>query len=227
MMAKPRDDDLNIREEMRIALFWRGLIGDATYGRFDPEDCLRWYQALELRGRDEIRTLRNQRYFTAQTGVMQGIVGKAPHPPVWLVNAWLERQEHQVPYIGSYWGMAFFVVVCIGLVFGNMPGCANLSPMNTLAMKPPDQPTVTSYPAPPVSGLGVVLSPVAALGPPTAAGAGMPTSNGPQSNGVAGAVSGAVPASNGSAPARGAAGATGPQNIGASAGTAPGAASPP
>ena len=228
-MAKPRDDDINIREEMKIALFWRGLIGDYRYGTFDPEDMLRWYKALELRGPDEIRAVKNERYFTAQTGVMQGVVAKAPHPPLWLINVWLEHFDQTV-HSGGAWALAGGFVVLVGLVFGNMQGCTSLQTNNPLAMNPPALTTVAPYAAPVVTGTGFSAAGLSASGPGTAeapappnttGAAAMapvtPTITGPHSGGIAAAAQGLTSSS----------GTTGAQNTGASAGVIQGGSSNP
>ena len=207
-----KEEEMDIREEMRIALFWRGLIGDAKYNSFDPDDLLRWYEALELRGPDEIRAVKNERYFTTQTGVMLGVVGRAPHPPLWLINEWLEHYEQKI-HTGGYWAMAGCFFVITGIFVSNLQGCANLQPMNQLAMQPPaGTPAVAPYAAPSTYANGMTNQGIPAAAPNTAMPPATPTATGPQSNGIAGAASGMVPAS----------GVTGPQNIGASAGVVQG-----
>jgi hypothetical protein len=203
-----KQEEKDIRHEMRVALYWRALIGDGEYVKFDPDDMLRWYEALELRGPDEIRALRNERYRTTQTGGMLGIVSKAPHPPVWLVNQWIEQDEHQVHTLG-YWGMSFAFVVVSFLIFGNLQGCVALQPMNPLWMHPPPNGvSVEAYTQPSIGQVGNMKQGIAATGPSTAAAPFTPAITGPTSNGIAGAASGAVPST----------GVTGGQNIGASAG---------
>jgi hypothetical protein len=197
---------------MSIALYWRALIGDSEYVKFDPEDLLRWYEALKLRGHDEIRNLRNERYRTAQTGGMQGIVSGAPHPPIWLVNQWLEKEDQKVHTL-EYWGMTCAFVVVSFLVFGNLQGCMSLKPMNPLWMKPPaDGLTAAGYTAPPTFELGVAKQGMETKGPNTVAGPASFAATGATSNGVAGAPSASAPPT----------GATGPRNIGASGGAVQG-----
>jgi len=215
-MSRP-NDERDIRYEMKIALYWRALIGDSEYVKFDPEDLLRWYEALELRGHDEIRDLRNERYRTALTGGMLGIVARAPHPPIWLVNQWLEKADQKVHTL-EYWGMGCAFVLASGLVFGNLQGCTSLKPLNPLFLKPPaDGFTAAAYTAPPTFQLGNAKQGMETQGPNTVAGPATFSATGPASNGVAAAPNAAAPS----------AGVTGPQNIGASAGGVPGGGSPP
>jgi hypothetical protein len=202
----------DIREEMRVAVFWRKLIGDMEYVKYDPEDMYRWYEALELRGAYEIRLVRQERYATQQGGVMQGIVSKSPHPPMWLVNEWLEYAESKTPTLGL-WGMAGCFVVLSGMFFGYLQGCANLQPLNPLILHPPrDTPPVAAYSVPSVSAPGGNPSEgQTAMQPKTVAAPPSPTATGPSSNGIAGGATGQVSPT----------GATGGQNSGASAGVQP------
>lgn len=203
------DDAMDIRVEMRVAQFWRKLIGDGEYGKFDPDDLLRWYEALELRGPDEIREVRNERYFTITHGVMQGVVSRAPHPPLWLVNQWLELYEHRT-HTGGYWLAAgAFITVSI-MVFTNLQGCVNLQSGNPLILHPPPgTPPVAAYSPPAMTLPGVSTSSgIGAYQPRTVARPPTPTLTGPSSNGIAGGATGAVSPT----------GATGGQNGGASAG---------
>jgi len=196
-----KDDDIDIRTDMRIALFWRKLIGDFEYIKFNPEDMLRWYLALELRGPEEIRTLLTERYTTRPMPVILGVVTKAPHPPTQLVREWVAYHEQQVRTGTYWWAPVGFCVFC-SLVFPFIYGCQNLQPMNPLVMNPP-----VTNPQPPTSaantpsyGASSALVPVTTGGPTG-------TVTGPTSGGIAGAASGAAPAT----------GVTGPTNVGASA----------
>ena len=202
----------DIREEMRVAVFWRKLIGDMEYVRFDPEDMYRWYEALALRGPDEIRELMSERYFTKQSGVIQGVVFRAPHPPMWLVNEWLEFESRKTHTLG-YWLMAGAFIIMSGMSFSALQGCVNLQPLNPLIMHPPKgTPPVTAYSLPTVSAPGGnTASGMTTMQPKTATSTTGPTSTGPSSNGIAGAATGQVSAT----------GATGGQNTGASAGVQP------
>jgi hypothetical protein len=202
----------DIREEMRVAVYWRKLIGDPAYVKFDPEDMYRWYEALELRGTDEIRTVIRERYVTTQSGVMQGVVSRSPHPPLWLVNEWLEHEQNKTHTIG-YWLMGGCFLVISGMCVTGLQGCVNLQPLNPLIMHPPSgTPPVVAYSLPTVSAPGGnTASGMTASQPKTSAPAAAQTATGPSSNGIAGGATGQVSPT----------GSTGGQNIGASAGVQP------
>jgi hypothetical protein len=199
--AAGKDGDVDIRTEMRIALFWRGLIGDLEYIRYRPEDMLRWYMALELRRPDEIRDLISERYTTRPMPVILGVVNKAPHPPTKLVGEWLSYHEHRVR-ISFYWLTPFAFCLFCGLVFPAVNGCQNLRPMNPLIMKPPNTgvQAPASVPNVPVYGLSTALVPPLTGGPTG-------TVTMPANSGSSGGPPAAAPT----------AGVTGPVNGGASA----------
>jgi hypothetical protein len=203
--AAGKEGDVDIRTEMRIALFWRALIGDLEYIRYNPDDMLRWYMALELRGPEEIRDLVSERYTTRPMPVILGVVNKAPHPPSRLVREWLAYHEHKVR-TGVYWFAPLAFCVLCGLVFPMVYGCQNLRPLNPLVMKPPNNgmqaptsvalsPSYGTSPSfiPPLTGgpTGTVTIPANAGnsgGPPAAA----PTAGvtGPANIGASGAAGG-------------------------------------
>jgi len=200
------DHDIDVRTQMRIALFWRGLIGDSEYIKFNPEDLLRWYMALELLGPVDIRDVLTERYSTRPVPSMLGIVSKAPHPPLWIVREWLQFHEQKVSTGGYWWAAVSFPVLCL-ITMPFLHGCIGLTPINPLAMNPPNtspQVTTTSSNVP-TYGASPSIAPAPVFQPSV-------TATGPQSNGIAGGTSGAVPA----------AGATGPTNSGASAGISAG-----
>jgi hypothetical protein len=203
---------------MRIALFWRALIGDMEYIRYDPEDMLRWYLALELRGPEEIRELVTERYSSRPMPAVQGIVTKAPHPPTQLVREWLFYHEQKVR-VGAYWFAPLGFCILCGLVFPYLYGCQNLQPVNPLFMNPPNigPQLPTSAQNTPTYGAAPTLQPqtTQSVGtssstatPPTQ---GVVTSTGPTSGGIAGGASGAAPAN----------GVTGPVNSGISSPSGP------
>jgi len=199
-----KDGDVDVRTDMRIALFWRALIGDFEYIRYNPEDMLRWYLALELRGPQEIRDLVIERYTTRPMPVILGVVAKAPHPPTQLVREWLSYHDQQVK-VGAYWFAPVGFCLLSGLLFPFFYGCQNLQPMNPLIMNPPASgpQAPTSLASTPSYGASTSMTP-----PPTQP---VVTTTGPSSGGIAGGASGGAPA----------AGVTGPVNSGASSTTGP------
>jgi hypothetical protein len=118
------DDDLDVRVEIKVAMFWRGLIGDGEYGKFNPKDMFRWYQALELLGPEDVRDLYRRRQSNRPMPIVQGL-DRAPHPPAWLVETWLDKHETKIR-TGSLWlGMGAFT--SIWFLFGTyMNGCQNM-----------------------------------------------------------------------------------------------------
>jgi hypothetical protein len=195
-----QDSDRDIREEVGVALFWRELIGDYEYVKFNPDDMLRWYDALTLRGPEEIRELMDERYSGRPMGVVQGIVTGKPHPPAWLVREWLMHHETKIR-TGGYWMAAGGFVLLSFIVAPFMYGCTTLTPVNMYVMNPPNnqpQPYQASAPV----GSNFTAPPTT---PPVAF---MPGQTTPQSGGIAGAAMGTAPA----------AGVTGSANVGLSNG---------
>ena len=197
-----QDSDRDVREEVGISLFWRDLIGDYEYGRFNPDDMLRWYDALQLRGPEEIRDLVNERYTGRPVSAVQGIVSGAPHPPIWLIREWLGQYENTVS-LRPYWlAAAGFVLLCF-MVMPTISGMTRLTPLSTYIMHPPFGGPQVYEPASPLAG----GRPTAAQNAPPAVAA--QGSTGPQSGGIAGVATGATPAG----------GRTGATNSGVSAGS--------
>ncbi len=183
----PQESDRDIREEVGISLFWRELIGDYEYGRFNPEDMIRWYDALQLRGPDEIRDLINERYTGRPGTVVRGVVAGAPHPPIWLVREWLALYENKVR-TGGYWMAAAAFVVFCGLFVPFIAGTTRLTPLSTYVMHPPFGGPQTFQPNGPASG--PVLSATNTVPPAVS----VPGPTGPTSGGIAGAATGVSPA---------------------------------
>ncbi len=196
-----QESDRDIREEVGISLFWRELIGDYEYGRFNPEDMLRWYDALKLRGPEEIRDLINERYTGRPGLVVRGIVAGAPHPPIWLIREWLAKYENKVS-TGAYWMAAFGFVLFIGMFVPFLSGMTRLTPLSTYVMHPPFGGPQVYQPAAPQTG--PALSAVGTAPPAVSS----PGPTGPTSAGIAGAATGVSPST----------GTTGGANVGLSAG---------
>jgi hypothetical protein len=189
-----KERDIDVRTEMFIALFWRGLIGDMEYVRFDPEDMLRWYFALELRGPIEIRELLTERYSSRPMNVIQGVVSESPHPPAWLVREWLARHEENIRTGRYWWAAAGFLTMCL-MVFPTLHSCINLQPMNPLVMNPPQTGPQQAQSVGPSQGYGQSPSIV----PPQVQ---LPvTATGPRSSGIAGGAGGAAPTTGVTGPA--------------------------
>lgn len=183
-----REKEVDVREEMRIALFWRGLIGDFEYIKFDPDDLLRWYMALELRGPEEVRDHLTERFSSRPMPSMTGLVAKRPHPPLWLVREWLAYHETKVRTGAFWWGTIIFITASF-MTFPVLYGCVALQPLNPLVMNPPTStPQMTQTMTTPQS---YNITP--GMSPPTVTQPGaQPTS--PQSLGIAG-TTGPAPAS--------------------------------
>ena len=195
-----QDTGRDIREEVRISLFWRALIGDLEYVKYKPEDMLRWYDALHLRGPLEISELIDERY-TGRPGLaVVGIVAGAPHPPVWLVREWLAHHEQKIR-TAPYWVATAAFILLFFMVGPLMYGLTRLRPVSMYVMKPPNNGPQVYQPTTPN---GSNFMPNATQPPVTVT----PGLTSPHSNGIAGAASGASPVG----------GATGAANVGISAG---------
>jgi hypothetical protein len=132
-----RDKDrTELRKEIKIAIFWRKLIGDLEYVRFNPDDVLRWHIALEMRGPEEIRDLLAERYLSqARRAPMLGLVGESPHPPLWMVREWLATKQPKFPKWRGL-GLTLCFIVITALLLPTIHGCENLKPMNPLVLNP-------------------------------------------------------------------------------------------
>lgn len=136
-MSDKTKDRTELRKEIGIAIFWRKLIGDLEYVKFNPDDVLRWHLALDMRGDEDIRSLMFERYHTvARRAPVLGIVGETPHPPAWIVREWLKTHEPKFPMWRIFSLSCGFVLV-MGLLLPVMNGSQNLKPTNTLVLKPP------------------------------------------------------------------------------------------
>lgn len=195
-----QDTGRDIREEVRISLFWRALLGDLEYVKYRPEDMLRWYDALHLRGPMEVRELVDERYSDQQGGAVLGLVSGAPHPPTWIVREWLMHHEQKVR-TAPYWVATAAFVLLFFMVGPLLYGLTALRPVSMYVMHPPSNGPQVYEPTTPT---GSNFMPNATQPPPTA----MPGMTSPHSAGIAGAASGASPAG----------GSTGAANVGISAG---------
>ena len=131
-----KTDERDVREEIKIAIFWRNLIGDFEYIKFDPDDMMRWFDALELRGPIEIRQLLRERYATRPVNAMLGITTRAPHPPTWLVREWLAFYEQKVSTKPA-WLAAFGFMILSFMAIPLLHQCADLQPVSMYVMNPP------------------------------------------------------------------------------------------
>jgi hypothetical protein len=131
-----QDDNVDVRYEIKVATFWRRLIGDLEYSRYLPGDLFRWYEALELAGPDDVRELFHRRQSNRPMPKIYGLVGTAPHPPAHLVQIWLESHETKI-YTAPYWyGAAVFITLVF--MFGvYMNGLQNLKPLDPFYYNPP------------------------------------------------------------------------------------------
>jgi hypothetical protein len=158
------EDRMSIRHEIRVALFWRRVIGDNEYIRFDPADMLRWYDAMDLRDPIEIEEMMNERFSTvgSRTPIV-GIVSTEPHPPAWLVRTW---QEEQVPkFRKSVLVNTYTAWLICSLITGSFVyGCQHLQPYNIAVWRPPSNqpPMMAQAPAVPIFGQAPAAEP-----PPT------------------------------------------------------------
>jgi hypothetical protein len=113
-MAQP-PDALAFLREIRVAEFWRKQLGELEYSGRNPDDLYRWYEAMELRGPDEIRAYVEERAGRHPTMPVTGIVSVAPHPTRDIIDIWLA--SHDKVRTGHYWtSAAAMLVLCIWVV---------------------------------------------------------------------------------------------------------------
>jgi len=113
-------------EEIRVAQFWRTQLGDDEYSRRNPDDLFRWYEAMELRGPEEIRAYVNERMGRYPAQPITGIVSAAPHPPRDVVDLWLST--HDKARTTPYWfGFAAFLLVSF-ITVTNLNSCQSIQP---------------------------------------------------------------------------------------------------
>lgn len=192
---------VDLRMEIRIAQFWRELITDEAYLRFDPIDMVRWYQALELRGPEEIRDYLTERPPGPGVKTMTGLVAKAPHPPIWLVEAWLSSYEEQVSVPGVK--RILFGMIVMGFMLGSWisgwPYLWTVGPQypgagpQTTAMMPLAQYTLSNRPAAPAVAAIPVVSESGHYRSTGGAGSGGVAASGIGSNGTGASTASAAP----------------------------------
>jgi hypothetical protein len=140
-MAHP-PDALAFIEEIRVAEYWRKQLGELEYSQRDPDDLFRWYQAMELRGPDEIRAYVNERAGRTTGGMVTGIVATAPHPTRDIIDLWLSTHDkvRPAPYVYSF---VAFLLACL-VVMPNINGCQTLRQPNPPSAWLPQSATLTA-----------------------------------------------------------------------------------
>jgi hypothetical protein len=129
--------DLDFREEIRIAQYWRKQMGDLEYVKYDPGDLRRWYEALENRGPEEISAYLIERDGRHVFAEITGIVAKAPHPTREVIDIWLA--SHRKTRTAPYWiGTGVFLVLCL-LIGPNISSCQHLHQISIFPNGAPPQ----------------------------------------------------------------------------------------
>ncbi len=143
-----QQDGLFFRTEIRILQFWRNLLGEREFRKYDNDDLVRWYLALETAGPLDIREKLIERRASRPMSVMLGIVGAAPHPPTALIEQWLETEETKVHSSTLWYTVAVFLILTfmLGLIFSS---CSLDYTVNPLALNP--QPTAPELPNAPIA----------------------------------------------------------------------------
>lgn len=153
-------DPLFFRKEIKILQFWRGLLGEDQFQRYENDDLVRWYLALRLQGRDDVRARLVERHGSRPMPVVHGVVDRAPHPPLTVVEKWLESEETQVHASPVLLGILAFVILTF--VMGWQLSTCSLSTNPNLLATNPAPPALQAPQAPqvqvPVSAGGMSLT---------------------------------------------------------------------
>jgi hypothetical protein len=169
--------EVDFIEEIHIAQYWRKQLGEYEYVYYNPDDLRRWYIALETRGPDEIRSYLKERAGRYPPTGVTGVVSRAPHPPLSVVELWLA--SHETVHTRQYWLAAALFGLTIFYFIPNLQSCMNLKSVDRLATHPPQMhaPLQAGSPGPPPSAASTLPNP----GPAPASVASPPT--GSQSGG--------------------------------------------
>jgi len=160
-MAKSNDPSLNFIEEIHVAAYWRKQLGEYEYVKRDPDDLFRWYQALETRGPEDIRSYLRERSSYHPATTITGIVASAPHPPREIIEVWLA--SHSKFDKGPVWyGLAAFMVATF-MISTNLTGCQNLHSLNQIANMMPQPATLVTATVP---GSPTPMATMPSSGPP-------------------------------------------------------------
>jgi hypothetical protein len=163
-------EELKFVREIRIAQFWRRELGDDEYNRRDPDDLVRWFDAFELRGPEEIRAYLNERASRHPEMPVTGIVARAPHPTRDIVEMWLAT--HNKPHTAPYWYAFSAFMLCSFLVVTNLNGCQNAQSWNPPVNWLPQPAILTAGSA---NGAPAALSTLPSYGPPAPINVASPT----------------------------------------------------
>jgi hypothetical protein len=128
-------DGLDFKKEIAVAQFWRKHIGEMEYVKQNPDDLRRWYDAMELRGPEDIRSYLAERDTRHPMPVVTGIVATAPHPSREIVQVWLE--SHTKVRTGQFWLAGAGFVAFSYFVASNLLGCVNIRTVTPLQANPP------------------------------------------------------------------------------------------
>ncbi len=165
-------EELKFVKEIRIAQFWRRELGDDAYNLRDPDDLVRWYDAFELRGPEEIRAYLHERTGRHPDWPVTGIVARAPHPTREIVEMWLAT--HNKVRTGPYWyGFTAFVIGSFFLVT-NLNGCQNATSWNQPVNWLPQPATIMAGTS---NGAPAALATFPTYGPPAPIAVAAPTAS--------------------------------------------------
>jgi hypothetical protein len=153
-MSEQKEDALDFIREISIEQYWRRELGDDGYGAFNPADLRRWYEAMDMRGPQEINAYVIERTGRHPAGPVTGIVAAAPHPPAHIVDMWLRSQERVRTgpiWIGTLAFLVFAAVTASNLSavpFYKWPNLVNSVPppaiLQPAQLSGPPMPTATS-----------------------------------------------------------------------------------
>ena len=118
-------EHVDVRLVSKVAQFWRELLGEEEFQKHQPEDMFHWYHALETRGAMAVRVMIEERaHGRYRIMELRGIMPAAPHPPVLLVEHWLQKREVEARRFPKWWVTGLTVLSSL-IVFPQLYMCAN------------------------------------------------------------------------------------------------------
>jgi hypothetical protein len=135
-------EDLLFIREINVAQFWRKHLGELEYTARDPDDLFRWYEAMEMRGPEEIRAHLEERTCRYPQLTVTGIVSRGPHPPLDIVELWLATHD-KVRTASPWFGLTALLLLS-AVVVPQFSGCQTVLPWQQRAAWIPQAATLVA-----------------------------------------------------------------------------------